>query len=384
LKRTQLIPVGWAALAISASGILPCQAETVAIPELDSKGDVYKTEGANDPLIYDSTVGRKKVIMLYLDFSDAEMKIDTQKRAKIVLGEGTFQELFDEQSYGKLSFEIEHVDGWRRLSKSHKKYSSKTTETHRELFVEIFSLYPKVDFLAYDYIMVNMPRIGNTAFGERDDIAIPYKGKKIKVALNISSGSPYVLVHEAAHCMGLPDLYSYGDAKGPRNPTGPWDIMSAAGRASGFLGWHRHKLQWLDADRKTYLVKGKHRFKLTPLNGSSGVSMITVPVDNPAKPSKIFVVELAQPFRVQGKDGTATGVLVYSVDAKLASGQNAVVVYPKGNLLNAPFQSGDRFVHQDAPFHVKVLKKNEDGSYLIEVGIQGGKPADAGVKKEAR
>ena len=363
----------------------PCRAETVAIPELDTKGDVYKTEGPNDPLIYDSTIGRMKVIMLYVDFSDAEMEIDTRERAKKVLGEGKFQELFDEQSYGKVSFEIEHVDGWRRLSKSHKEYSSKTTEAHRDLFVEIFSLYPEVDFLAYDHIMVNMPRIGNTAFGEREEIAIPYKGEKIKVALNISSASPYVLAHETAHCMGLPDLYSYGDAEGPKNPTGPWDIMSAAGRAGGFLGWHRHKLKWLDADRKTYLVEGKHQFNLAPLNASSGVSMITVPVpvDDPAKPSKVFVVELAQPFRVLGKVGTGTGVLVYSVDAKLASGQNSVVVYPKADLLNAPFQPGDRFEHKDAPFNLQVLKKNADGSLRVEVEVQTRQGGGAGVDKES-
>ena len=59
-----------------------CQAATIQIPVLDTKGDVYKTEGANDPLIYDSTIGHKKVIMLYADFSDAVMKIDTKERGR--------------------------------------------------------------------------------------------------------------------------------------------------------------------------------------------------------------------------------------------------------------------------------------------------------------
>ena len=345
------------------------QASTVPIPTLDTKGDVYKTEGANDPLIYDSTVGLKKVIMLYVDFPDAEMEIDTRERAKRVLGNGEFQKLFRVQSYGKVAFEFKHINGWRRLPKSHKEYSSKTTESHREIFVEIFKLYPKVDFLDFDYIMVNMPRIGNTAFGERDDEAIPYRGKKINVALNISSASPYVLAHETGHLMGLPDLYSYGDAKGPKNPASVWDIMSSAGKASGFLGWHRHKLNWLDADRKTYVVEGKHQFKLMPLNATSGISMIAIPDDDPVKPSKILVIEVSQP--VQGKGEESVGVLVYSVDGKLASGQNSVVIYPPTNPVNAPLQPGEEFQHKDAPMSVKVLKKNEDGrSYIIEVEVK--------------
>ncbi|MGY8771424.1 MAG: immune inhibitor A domain-containing protein [Pirellulales bacterium] len=371
IQSMSLVAVMAALIVLPATHAAENSPPTVAIPTLESKGDVYKTEAANDPLIYGSTVGLKKVIMLYVDFSDAVMKIDTPERAKSVLGKGKFQELFREQSYGKVTFEIDHIDGWRRLTKSCKKYSSKTTDAHRELFVEIFRLYPKVDFLAYDYIMVNMPRIGNTAFGERDSIAIPYKGKKINVALNISSGSPYVLAHETGHLMGLPDLYSYGDAKGPKNPKGAWDIMSSAGRASGFLGWHRHKLKWLDADRKTYVVSGKHRFKLMRLNASSGISMITVPVDDPAKPSKVFVVEVSQPIRHKGEVQDSVGVLVYSVDGKLASGQNSVVVYPKTDPVNAPFQPGDRFEHKDASLSMKVLKKNEDGrSYIIEVEVK--------------
>ena len=347
---------------------MSCPVEAMQIPDLDTKGDVYKTEGANDSLIYDSTIGNKKCIMLYADFSDAVMKVDTKERANGVLGNGLFQKLFHEQSYGKMTLDVEHVHGWRRLSKLASKYSSRTTESHRELFVEIFDLYPKIDFLAYDYIMVNMPRIGNTAFGERDELAIPYKGKKINVALNISSVSPYVLAHETAHLMGLPDLYTYGGVEGPKNPAGPWDIMSSAGKASGFLGWHRHKFEWLDANRKKYIASGMHRLEITPLNALSGVSMIVIPVDDPVKPSKVFVIEISQPLR--GKDSkNSVGVLVYSVDAKLATGRNPVVVYPKLDLLKAPFYAGDHFNHMDAPMGIKVLKKNKDESFLIEVKV---------------
>ncbi len=224
------------------------------IPSLNAKGDVYKSEGETDPLIYDSAVDHKKVIMVYLDFSDMKMSVDTQERGRKVLGERGFEELFIKQSYGKLSFTIEHIHGWRRLSKEVANYSSKTTDSHRALFVEIFKTYPDTDFREYDYIVANMPRIGNTAFGERDDIAIPYRGEKLNVAMNISSPSHFVLAHEVGHLMGLPDLYTYGGVKGPKNPTGPWDIMSSAGQSTGFLGWHRHKLKWLDADRKAYLV----------------------------------------------------------------------------------------------------------------------------------
>ena len=338
------------------------------IPALDTKGDVYKTEGANDSLIYDSTIGNKKCIMLYADFSDAVMKVDTKERANGVLGNGLFQKLFHEQSYGKMTVDVEHVHGWRRLSKSASKYSSRTTESHRELFVEIFDLYPNINFLEYDYIMVNMPRIGNTAFGERDELAIPYRGKKINVALNISTVSPYVLAHETAHLMGLPDLYTYGGVEGPKNPAGPWDIMSSAGKASGFLGWHRHKFEWLDANRKKYITSGTHRLEIAPLNAPSGVSMVVIPEDDPVKPSKVFVIEISQPLR--GKDAqNSVGVLIYSVDAKLATGRNPVVVYPKLDLLKAPFQVGDHFDHIDAPMDIKVLKKNKDESFLIEVKV---------------
>jgi len=299
------------------------------------------------------------------------MSIDTKERGRAVLGDGRFEELFEGQSYGKLNFGIEHVHGWRRLSKKVGQYSSETTESHRDLFVEIFKTYPEIDFREYDYIVANMPRIGNTAFGERDDLAIPYRGGKIKVALNLSSPSPIVLAHETAHLMGLPDLYTYGGVAGPKNPTGPWDIMSEAGRSTGFLGWHRHKLKWLDADRTAYLTKNGQSLELVPLSGSSGLSMIVVPVGDPARPGKVFVIEVAQSIRPgEGATSKAGGVLVYSVDATLATGQNPVVVYPRAGLDEAAFHVGDSFDHKDAPFRLQVLKRLAGDSYSLDIQLK--------------
>jgi M6 family metalloprotease-like protein len=359
------------ALAIpTAAADEKAEAGTRPIPVLDSKGDVYKTEGVTDPLIYGNAVGRKKVIMLYLDFADAVMEIDTKEHAEKVMGGDRFEKIFGEQSYGKLSFDIEHVHGWRRLPGKAGDYSSKTTDSHRELFLQVFKLYPEIDFREYDYINANMPRIGNTAFGEREDLAIPYRDTRIKVAMNLSSPSPYVFAHEVAHLMGLPDLYTYGGVEGPKNPAGPWDIMSSAGYATGFLGWHRHKLEWLDADRKTYLTSGTTRLTLTPLDADHGVSMVVVPVDDPAKPSKVFVLEVAQARRYgDGKHTEAEGVLVYSVDAKIVSGQNPVIVYPKESIGKAPFHAGDTFRHAEAPFEMEVIGRDPKGAYAVEIRI---------------
>jgi hypothetical protein len=363
-----------ACLAAGIMGVHGAPERKVAvdpIPPLIAGGDVYKGEGGTDPLIYGSAVGHKKVIMLYLDFPDMEMSIGTKERGREVLGDGRFEELFKGQSYGKLSFGIEHVHGWRRLSKKVGQYSSATTESHRELFVEIFKTYPEIDFREYDYIVANMPRIGNTAFGERDDLAIPYRGGKIKVVLNLSSPTPIVLAHETAHLMGLPDLYTYGGVAGPKNPTGPWDIMSEAGNSTGFLGWHRHKLKWLDAERKAYLVKNAQALELTPLSGSSGLSMIVVPVGDPARPGKVFVIEVAQSIRPrEGVTSKAGGVLVYSVDATLATGQNPVVVYPRAGLNEAAFHAGDSFDHQDAPFRLQVLKHLAGDRYSLDIELK--------------
>lgn len=361
---------------LTACGTPPATA-TNPIPTLDPQGDVYKTEGPNDPLIYTDALGTKKVMVLFVDFPDRKAKDETtEERAAQVLGgtpeDGTFQTIFNTNSYGKLTLDITQSPGWRTLPEGHATYDPVTTKGHRIMFEEVFKLYPEINFNEYDYTIVLMTAKGNFAFGARDDEAIAHRGEKINVALNQGSRSPYTLAHELAHCMGLPDVYTYGNRvpEGtPTNPLGPWDIMG--GPSTGFIGWHRHKLGWLDDDRKTYLADGSHTLTLTPLNADNGVSMIVIPApgEDAANPSKVFVVEVAQYLRPNRNLPRPRGVLVYSIDAKIPTGFNpAVVHFGQGkDKVNSAHHMGESFEDADAPFSLRVIKKNADDSYEIEV-----------------
>ena len=77
IALTALLLTGFAAVTGTA---------TNPIPVLDTQGDVYKTEGPNDPLIYIPPVGDLSVIILYADFPDRPNDGDTRERARNVLG----------------------------------------------------------------------------------------------------------------------------------------------------------------------------------------------------------------------------------------------------------------------------------------------------------
>ena len=98
------------------------------------------------------------------------------------------------------------------------------------------------------------------------------------------------------------------------------------------------------------------------------------------QPSKVFVIELAQAVKVKKEIVHPGGVLIYTVDAKLKTGHNPVVVYPKTDTKDAPFHEGDSFNHEDAPFQLKVLSKNSDGSYTVEIELKSQESITAQIR----
>src|SRR5439155_2393577 len=122
----------------------------------------------------------------------------------------------------------------------------------------------------------------------------------------------------------------YPDGGGADNSkAGCWSIMSDIFHSVSFLGWHRHKNGWLSPSRKTYLSQNTSEWyaTLSPLSDIYGLSMIVLPIDDVARPSKVYVVELAQ--AVFGSKLWGEGVLLYTVDATIPTGLSPVVVIPK-------------------------------------------------------
>ena len=136
-----------------------------------------------------------------------------------------------------------------------------------------------------------------------------------------------------------------------------------------FHGWHRHKNEWLDQPRKTYLQDTTATWykTLSPLSSSYGLSMIALPIDAVQNPSKVLVIELAQPVLGTNNQYWGSGVLIYTVDARIATGNSPDVVIPKmtstspdyGHLYEAPYQVNDvvSFNEGDVSIVVSVLQR---------------------------
>ena len=92
--------------------------------------------------------------------------------------------------------------------------------------------------------------------------------------------------------------------------------------------------------------------------------MIALPVDDIEKPSKVLVVELAQPVLGTNNQYWGDGVLIYTVDATIATGDSPVVVIPK----KASTSSDYGYLHE-APCQVNDVANFKEGNVSIVVSI---------------
>ncbi|HKP74985.1 MAG TPA: hypothetical protein VJT67_05545 [Longimicrobiaceae bacterium] len=341
------------------------------IPPLSAQG-VACGEGPTDTRIYRTPVGRRKAVMIFVDFPDAPGVAEPDDVARHLLGGGAVFETFLDQSHGNLELTVSVRPDlrWRRMPKDSEAFDFWTptmeVDGHRRYIEAAAGLFKNdVNFRDFDFVYVVAPEEAALPLSPAFTV-FPTQGAKLgggrEITLAVTFGrdsyaNTFInLIHETGHLFGLPDLYP-GGGFAEESLAGCWCLMSDIFRASGFIGWHRHKNGWLAEDRKRYLPSpGTTTERLTPLQEREGVSMLVIPADDAMRPSKVWVVEIAQPVFAKGgtEQGPAEGVLLYRVDATMESGKTVegaapVVVVPKirsknltfGNLFEAPFQPGD-------------------------------------------
>jgi M6 family metalloprotease-like protein len=286
---------------------------------------------------------------------------------------------------------ITRFDGWRRMPKQAAYYGPifEHTKTLEFLQDAVAATNATVDFSEFRMIYVVSTRPGDPVSATASTLlpsqAIAADGVQfrhlIQSGADVQAG---VVAHEIAHQFGLPDLYDAYAPPGTPNQewVGSWDPMSSPFPVfPHVLAWHKLKLGWLGPQHVRCAYAGAPVTETitplaqTPASGAPDVKAIVAPVG----PSSAYVVEAREPG---GQDSRLcqNGVLVYTVDATVASGLGPVRLKAARSpvpsladnicrsLYDAPFDlgPGETSVFEDANVKVEVLHASASG-YRVRV-----------------
>lgn len=336
-----------------------------------------------------------KAIFLFVDFSDAPAAgAPWSNQAEIIQRiSGGADSWLKEVSFGRSGLVVAHQAGWRRMPKAATEYSNDLCRclsgSSRAYIEDVAALFATdVDFSLYDFVCVVAAKTDALALspawsGLAPNGSIPTSSGPISHAITFGADSYHpatderLLLHEALHLCGLPDLYDGGSVDrngvtGGYSPrmVAPWDLMADHRESRHLLGWHRLKLGWLDLSQVcAHFGGGTLEIEITNWTQAEGIHSVMVPV----RPSPLLTgcrddyrQSSSQAYLVEVAPG-GVGVLVYSVDASVPTWERPVLVRAGCDAFQpGPLQSGEIFRHLTAGLEVKVLAPTPAG-YRIAV-----------------
>ena len=327
------------------------------------------------------STGTIRVATLFVDFPDASAQHSTQREASLGFQEA--EAILERSSYGKLDIEFGVLHRWLRAEQGYRHYLTDTPVGDVGLGTDIVREAVRLadddfDFASYQHVMVVAPSShfsGGLATGGVDTDEGPIGRTAMINAFGLDeerdrTAWDRVPAHEFVHGLGLLDLYPYDTARhqqpDPQNNrtwiTARFGLMSMWIRfladeqdprlthtwhwpdgqtSTGYVGslhademlaWSRWQLGWLQPDQILCVTDQHTTVTLTPVaDPGEGTAMVAIPVSE----SEVIVVENRRRIgydkgqQNEASNGPQTtlpalateGVLVYTVDATLGSGE---------------------------------------------------------------
>ena len=333
------------------------------------------------------SVGAVRVAVLFVDFADAQAAHSTHEEAR--QGLQWAEEYLERNSYGRLDVQFVPHHEWIRAPKSYRDYLYTSVtgdprvggDIHRDA-VDLVD--DEFDFSGFHSLAVILPSSHFNGGSAGGSIVADGASMRTHINNNAPKDEPdelydwgRVAAHELMHNLGLLDMYPY-DGSRHELPEAPIDqvwvnvdfglmrlesnFLSAeddrrrrvrwllpGGRIGGIwyrtfvfpaemLAWSRWQLGWLDSDRVECVTGTTATVTLDPIaNADDGPAMAVVPLNR----HQVIVAESRRKIGYDrdqvvtdpssGAQRTdrnllAEGVLVYTVDTLLGSGQLPVKV----------------------------------------------------------
>ncbi len=346
------------------------------LPVADGRGDVSIGGWPRIDERLKSTGGVIATVVM-VDFPDAPASMTpTDAFARI----SQSADVFNEMSYGKLSYTFKPQLKWYRMSKKSTDYVAGgwTFIKHREYITEAAKLADvDIDFSKTDSLIIlanpDSTGIGNSgpAFAAIRKNGITLDGKYISngatSAYDLNNWKSIWLNHEVTHTLGLVDLYASTQSN-PANRydgfryTGEFSYMgfsSYESNAPSLFAFERWNLGWINDSQIKCLKDAKSTELISPVQTSGGVKAVIIPISR----TKAVVIESRRAIGID-KNIAKSGALVYVVDSSIQSGQGPVRVFPSDvssdpRYLKAPRALGESVTTEGVT--IKVTKSDDSG-----------------------
>jgi M6 family metalloprotease-like protein len=286
--------------------------------------------------------------------------------------------------------QFEPLHKWLRMSGEHESYDWLLSDDYLRFMQEAVDLAdPDFDFSEIDSVVViadekalSFPSIVGFSPDAVTVISglLPVDGNVIRNGVlrgaDYGDYSAEAISHEMGHIMGLPDTYEVVDiSTAYHTHVGNFGIMgqivpmdfnrSLSDRFKGneMLAWHRWQLGWIEDSEVFCATSSTTSIKLGPLTKNLGSRMLVMPVDS----SRVLVAE-NRAIDGYDKNLLTGGILVYSVDERIATGKGPIKVqgdysgdWPDSSVL---LQPGEKITV--AGYEISVTSK-VGNSYFIEI-----------------